>query len=66
MEKELKELLREVLSLHGIVQDGYDNGLMERGVIYSETDSRTVYVNYVRQDMMNDIDEKIQNFIDRE
>ena len=66
MEKELKELLREVLSLHGIVQNGYDNGLMERGVIYSETDSRTVYVNYVRQDMMNDIDEKIQNFIDRE
>lgn len=66
MEKELIELLREVLSLHGIVQDGYDNGLMERGVIYSETDSRTVYVNYVRQDMMNDIDEKIQNFIGRE
>jgi len=66
MEKELKELLREVLSLHGIKQDGYDNGLMERGVIYSETDSRTVYVNYVRQDMMNDIDEKIQNFIGRE
>ena len=59
MENELIELLKEVLALHGIKQEGYANGLLDRGVVYTETDNVTVYANYVRQDMMNDLDDRI-------
>ncbi len=59
------ELLKEVLALHGIKQEGYNNGLLDRGVLYSETETKTIYVNYVRQDMMNDIDEKILDIFNR-
>jgi hypothetical protein len=65
MENELMELLKEVLALHGIKQEGYNNGLLDRGVLYSETETKTIYVNYVRQDMMNDIDEKILDIFNR-
>ncbi len=57
------ELLKEVLALHGIKQEGYNNGLLDRGVIYTETDTKTIYANYVRQDMMNDLDNKILKYI---
>ena len=63
MENELIELLKEVLALHGIKQQGYANGLLDRGVIHSETDTKTVYANYVRQDMMNELDDKIIDII---
>jgi hypothetical protein len=65
MENELIELLKEVLALHGIKQEGYKNGLLDRGIIYAETDIKTIYVNYVRQDMMNDLDQKIIETINR-
>ena len=48
MENELIELLKEVLALHGIKQQGYANGLLDRGVIHIETDTKTMYANYVR------------------
>jgi hypothetical protein len=57
------ELLKEVLALHGIKQQGYTNGLLDRGVLYSETETKTIYVNYVRQDMMNDLDNRIMSVI---
>lgn len=63
MENELIELLKEVLALHGIKQEGYTNGLLDRGVVYTETDNKTIYANYVRQDMMNDLDNRIMNVI---
>ena len=63
MENELIELLKEVLALHGIKQQGYANGLLDRGAVYAETDARTIYANYVRQDMMNDLDDRIMNAI---
>ena len=63
MENELIELLKEVLALHGIKQQGYANGLLDRGAAYAETDARTIYANYVRQDMMNDLDDRIMNAI---
>jgi hypothetical protein len=63
MENELMELLKEVLALHGIKQQGYTNGLLDRGVLYSETETKTIYVNYVRQDMMNDLDNRIMSVI---
>ena len=63
MENELIELLKEVLALHGIKQQGYTNGLLDRGVIHIETDTKTVYANYVRQDMMNELDDKIIDII---
>jgi hypothetical protein len=65
MENELIELLKEVLALHGIKQEGYKNGLLDRGIIYAETDTKTIYANYVRQDMMNDLDQKIIEKINR-
>jgi hypothetical protein len=65
MENELIELLKEVLALHGIKQEGYNNGLLDRGIIYTETDTKTIYANYVRQDMMNDLDQKIIEKINR-
>jgi len=63
MGNEMIELLKEVLALHGIKQEGYNNGLLDRGVIYIETDTKTIYANYVRQDMMNDLDNKILKYI---
>ena len=63
MENELIELLKEVLALHGIKQQGYANGLLDRGAVYAETDAKTIYANYVRQDMMNDLDDRIMNAI---
>jgi hypothetical protein len=63
MGNEMIELLKEVLALHGIKQEGYNNGLLDRGVIYTETDTKTIYANYVRQDMMNDLDNKILKYI---
>ena len=63
MENELIELLKEVLALHGIKQEGYKNGLLDRGIIYAETDIKTIYVNYLRQDMMNDLDHRIMKVI---
>jgi len=65
MENELIELLKEVLALHGIKQEGYKNGLLDRGIIYAETDTKTIYANYLRQDMMNDLDQKIIEKINR-
>ena len=65
MENELIELLKEVLALHGIKQEGYNNGLLDRGIIYAETDTKTIYANYLRQDMMNDLDQKIIEKINR-
>ena len=65
MENELIELLKEVLALHGIKQEGYKNGLLDRGIIYAETDTKTIYANYLRQDMMNDVDQKIMETINR-
>ena len=63
MENELIELLKEVLSLHGINQQGYTNGLLDRGVVHNKTDTKTIYANYVRQDMMNDLDDRIMRVI---
>jgi hypothetical protein len=63
MENELIELLKEVLALHGIKQQGYTNGLLDRGVVHTETDNKTIYANYVRQDMMNDLDDRIMKVI---
>lgn len=65
MENELIELLKEVLALHGIKQEGYKNGLLDRGIIYAETDTKTIYANYLRQDLMNDLDQKIIEKINR-
>jgi hypothetical protein len=63
MENELMELLKEVLALHGIHQQGYNNGLLDRGVIHCETDTKTIYANHVNQQMMNELDDKIINII---
>ena len=63
MENELIELLKEVLALHGIKQQGYTNGLLDRGVVHTETDNTPIYANYVRQDMMNDLDDRIMKVI---
>lgn len=63
MENELIELLKEVLALHGIKQQGYTNGLLDRGVVHFKTDTKTIYDNYVRQDMMNDLDDRIMKVI---
>jgi hypothetical protein len=63
MENELIELLKEVLALHGIHQQGYTNGLLDRGVVHIKTDTKTIYANYVRQDMMNDLDDRIMRVI---
>jgi hypothetical protein len=63
MENELIELLKEVLALHGINQQGYTNGLLDRGVVHIKTDTKTIYANYVRQDMMNDLDDRIMRVI---
>jgi hypothetical protein len=63
MENELIELLKEVLALHGIKQQGYVNGLLDRGVVHFKTDTKTIYANYIRQDMMNELDDKIIDII---
>lgn len=63
MENELIKLLKEVLALHGIKQHGYNNGLLERGTIHSQTDTKTIYANHVNQQMMNELDDKIINII---
>lgn len=46
MEKEAIELFKEVLSLHGWKGYGYPNGLIERWVIYLETENGGVKVIY--------------------
>ena len=63
MENELIELLKEVLALHGIHQEGYTNGLLDRGVVHFKTDTKTIYANHVNQQMMNELDDKIINII---
>jgi hypothetical protein len=63
MENELIELLKEVLALHGIKQHGYNNGLLERGTIHTQTDTKTIYANHINQNMMNDLDDRIINTI---
>jgi len=65
METEMIEILKEVLSLHGFKQPGYNNGLLERGEIYREINNKTIYCNHINQEMMNTVDDKIIRLLKR-
>jgi len=62
---EAAELLKEVLALHGIEVHGYENGLLERGEIYFETEDGSVrkWKNSCDGEKMSLLDEKIQKFL---
>jgi hypothetical protein len=59
------ELLKEVIALHGFGGYGYPNGLVERGKIYLETEDGKIkkFQNSCDGEMMNEIDEKIIDFL---
>jgi hypothetical protein len=59
------ELLKEVLSLHGWSGFGYPNGLVERGVLYLESEDGTIqrWKNSCDGKMMDQIDDKIKKYL---
>jgi hypothetical protein len=66
MEKEGKELLKEVLALHGWGGYGYQIGLVERGVLYQKTEDGSVsrYKHSCDAKMMQDLDERIKKYLE--
>lgn len=59
------ELLKETLALHGFGGYGYENGLVERGKLYLETEDGTIrkYQNSCDSDMMQSLDNRIIEFL---
>jgi hypothetical protein len=66
MEKDIKEVLKEVLALHGWGGYGYQNGLVERGQLYLETEDGKVkrYKNACDAEMMEEVDKKIKKLLE--
>jgi hypothetical protein len=64
---EAAELLKEILALHGFHGYGYENGLVERGKIYLETEDGTVrkWQNSCDGEMMNEVDAKIKAYLEK-
>ena len=67
MNKEGIELLKEVLALHGWGGYGYQVGLIERGVLYleSEDGKNNIYKHSCRADMMEEVDRKIKEYLQK-
>jgi hypothetical protein len=65
MNKEGIELLKEVLALHGWGGYGYQNGLVERGTLYLESEDGEVkrYKHSCNAKMMEEVDEKIKQYL---
>ena len=59
------ELLKEILALHGWGGYGYSNGLVERGVLYLESEDGRVrrWKNSCDGEMMDQIDDKIKKYL---
>ena len=67
MNKEGIELLKEVLALHGWGGYGYQNGLVERGTLHlkSEDGKNNIYKHSCRADMMEEVDRKIKEYLQK-
>ena len=65
MNKEGIELLKEVLALHGWGGYGYENGLVERGVLYLETEDGKIkkYKHSCDAEKMDEVDIKIKRYL---
>jgi hypothetical protein len=64
------QLLKDILALHGLPQYGGDigNGLVERGVYYTgkDGDLNRKYANHVDGKLMNEIDDRIINILNKD
>ena len=65
MNKEGIELLKEVLALHGWGGYGYQNGLVERGVLYLESEDKknNIYKHSCNAKLMEEVDNKIKKYL---
>jgi hypothetical protein len=59
------ELLKRVLDLHGFNNYGYPNGLVDRGVLYLESEDGSVqhYQNSIDTRIMQKVDDMIVQFL---
>jgi hypothetical protein len=59
------ELLKRVLALHGFNNYGYPNGLVDRGVLYLESEDGKVqhYQNSIDARIMQKVDDLIIQFL---
>ena len=60
------DLLKEVLALHGFGGYGHVHGLVERGVLYLETEDGTIkrYKHSCDAELMNRVDDKIIAYLE--
>ena len=60
------DLLKEVLALHGFGGYGHAHGLVERGVLYLETEDGTIkrYKHSCDAELMNRVDDKIIAYLE--
>lgn len=60
------DLLKEVLALHGFGGYGHEHGLVERGVLYLETEDGTIkrYKHSCDAELMNRVDDKIIAYLE--
>jgi hypothetical protein len=67
MNKEGIELLKEVLSLHGWGGYGYQNGLIERGVLHLESENKknNIYKHSCNANIMGEVDERIKKYLEK-
>jgi hypothetical protein len=63
MNKEGVELLKEILSLHGWGGYGYENGLVERGVLYLEGENIKRYKVSIDSQKIDEVDNKIKKYL---